>query len=159
MHRNTPLTTLEGQSQNLADFGNDVLLIVNVASQCGLTPQYAGLEALYRKYHDQGFTVLGFPCNQFGAQEPGEAEEIRSFCSARYEVTFPLFAKTEVNGPRRHPLYVELTQTADQSGQAGDISWNFEKFLVDRAGHVRRFRPQVQPDDPALVQAIERALG
>jgi glutathione peroxidase len=158
MNRALPLTTLEGEPKNLADYGNDVLLIVNVASACGKTPQYEGLEALQRKYGPQGFAVLGFPCNQFGGQEPGSAEEIREFCSARYDVTFPLFAKLRVKGEDQHPLYAELTQTPDKTGKAGDVAWNFEKFLVGRDGRVERFRSGTEPSAPELVSAIEKAL-
>jgi glutathione peroxidase len=131
---------------------------VNVASKCGLTPQYAELQALHDKYADRGFSVLGFPCNQFGAQEPGSAEEIREFCSTSYGVTFPMFEKLNVNGPNRHPLYTQLTSVADANGEAGDVQWNFEKFLVTSDGAVRRFRPKTKPSDPALTQAIEAAL-
>ncbi len=153
------LRTLEGDPCSLEDYRGEALLIVNVASKCGLTPQYAGLQALHDKYEERGFAVLGFPCNQFGGQEPGSAEEIREFCSARYGVTFPMFEKLCVNGPDRHPLYTELTAVADASGKAGDIEWNFEKFLVTPDGAVRRFRPKTKPNDPALTQAIEAALA
>jgi glutathione peroxidase len=130
-----------------------------VASKCGLTPQYAGLEQLHERYRERGFSVLGFPCNQFLEQEPGTAEEIQEFCSTTYGVTFPLFEKIEVNGDGRHPLYAELTEVPDAEGKAGDITWNFEKFLVSPAGDVvARFRPQVEPDDPQLVAAIEAQL-
>ena len=159
MNYDIHLRTLEGDPCSLEDYRGEALLIVNVASKCGLTPQYAELQALHDKYSSRGFSVLGFPCNQFGAQEPGSADEIREFCSARYGVTFPLFEKLSVNGPDRHPLYAQLTAVADGSGKAGDIEWNFEKFVVGRDGAVRRFRPQTKPNDPALVQAIETALG
>ena len=130
-----------------------------MASKCGLTPQYEGLERLQKSYGDQGFSVLGFPCNQFMGQEPGTAEEIQQFCSTTYGVTFPLFEKIDVNGEQRHPLYAELTAVPDADGEAGDITWNFEKFLVSPAGEVvGRFRPQVEPEDPALVAAIEAQL-
>jgi glutathione peroxidase len=152
------LRTLEGDPCSLEDYRNQALLIVNVASKCGLTPQYEGLQALQETYADRGFAVLGFPCNQFGAQEPGTAEDIREFCSTRYDVTFPMFEKLSVNGPDRHPLYVELTAVKDAAGKAGDIEWNFEKFLVSPDGAVRRFRPKTKPDDPALTEAIEAAL-
>jgi glutathione peroxidase len=152
------LRTLEGDPCSLEDYRGQALLIVNVASKCGLTPQYEGLQALQDTYADRGFAVLGFPCNQFGAQEPGTAEDIREFCSARYNVTFPMFEKLSVNGPDRHPLYVELTAVKDGAGKAGDIEWNFEKFLVSPDGAVRRFRPKTKPDDSALTQAIEAAL-
>ena len=130
----------------------------NVASKCGYTPQYAGLEALQEKYKDKGFSVLGFPCNQFGGQEPGTNEEIKQFCSAKYQVTFPLFDKIEVNGPNRHPLYVLLA--GESSPFPGDIKWNFNKFLIGRDGKIlRRFDSKVKPDSAELVQAVEKALG
>lgn len=154
-----PLTTLAGQPGSLGDFAGKALLVVNVASKCGLTPQYAGLEQLHERYADRGFSVVGFPCNQFGGQEPGSAEEIQEFCSATYGVTFPMFAKIEVNGPGRHPVYAELTETADADGTAGDIQWNFEKFLIAPDGRVvGRFRPRVEPTDDAVVTAIEAQL-
>jgi glutathione peroxidase len=135
------------------------LLIVNVASKCGLTPQYAGLEALHERFEDRGFAVVGFPCNQFGGQEPGSADEIAEFCSMTYGVSFPMFEKIEVNGPDRHPIYTELTATADAEGQAGDIQWNFEKFLVGPDGDViARFRPMTTPEAPELIEAIEANL-
>jgi glutathione peroxidase len=153
------LTRLDGSPDSLADFDGQALLVVNVASKCGFTPQYAGLEALYERYRDRGLTVLGFPSNQFGSQEPGSAEEIAEFCSATYGVTFPMFAKTDVNGPDRHPLFERLTETADAEGEAGDVAWNFEKFLVSPAGEVvARFRSSVAPDDPALLEAVESVL-
>lgn len=154
-----PLKTLRGERTSLAEQRGKALLIVNVASQCGLTPQYAGLERLHERYADRGFSVLGFPCNQFLGQEPGTAEEIETFCSTTYGVTFPLFEKIEVNGEGRHPLYAELTRAADDEGKAGDIQWNFEKFLVSPDGAVvRRFRPTVDPEAPEVVEAIEQAL-
>ncbi|WBB96692.1 glutathione peroxidase [Solwaraspora sp. WMMA2080] len=154
-----PLTTLAGQPGSLGDYAGKALLVVNVASKCGLTPQYAGLEQLHERYADRGFSVVGFPCNQFGGQEPGSAEEIQEFCSATYGVTFPMFAKIEVNGPGRHPVYAELTETADADGTAGDIQWNFEKFLIAPDGRVvGRFRPRVEPTDDAVVAAIEAQL-
>jgi len=153
------LRTLDGKASTLSDYRGKAVLIVNVASKCGLTPQYTGLQALHDRYASRGFSVLGFPCNQFGAQEPGTPEQISEFCSTNYGVTFPLFEKLAVNGPDRHPLYVELTQVADAAGKAGDIEWNFEKFLVTPAGDVKRFRPKTKPDDAALVSAIEGALG
>jgi glutathione peroxidase len=154
-----PLTTLSGEPTSLADHRGKALLVVNVASKCGLTPQYAGLEALHERYADRGFSVLGFPSNQFMGQEPGTSEEIATFCSTTYGVTFPLFEKTDVNGPERHPLYAELTETPDAEGQAGDVVWNFEKFLVSPEGEVvARFRPQVEPEDPTLVEAVEAQL-
>jgi len=154
-----PLTALDGSSTSLADFADRAVLIVNVASKCGLTPQYAALEQLARDYGDRGLTVLGVPCNQFMGQEPGTAEEIQAFCSTTYDVTFPLLAKTDVNGADRHPLYAELTLAADSDGRAGDVQWNFEKFLVspDRTV-VERFRPRTSPDDPAVLGAIRNIL-
>jgi len=155
----TPLTTLAGQPTTLGQLGADVLLIVNVASECGLTPQYEGLERLHERFADRGFAVVGFPCNQFGGQEPGTAEEITEFCSTNYGVTFPMMAKTEVNGPGRDVVYQELTQLADGEGQAGDVQWNFEKFLLDGSGEiVGRFRPRTVPDAPEIRAAIESAL-
>jgi len=159
MRYDIKLRTLEGDPCSLEDYRGQTLLIVNVASKCGLTPQYQQLQELQDEYQDRGFSVLGFPCNQFGAQEPGSADEIREFCSAQYGVSFPMFEKLSVNGPDRHPLYVELTATPDAAGKAGDIEWNFEKFLVTPDGAVRRFRPKTKPDDAALKQAIESALA
>lgn len=154
-----PVTALDGSSADLNDYQGKALLMVNVASKCGLTPQYAGLEKLHEEFADRGFTVLGFPCNQFMGQEPGSAEEIATFCSATYGVTFPMFAKIDVNGTERDPLYAELSQTSDADGVDGDIRWNFEKFLIGPDGSVAaRFAPQVEPEDPALVAAIEAAL-
>src|SRR4051812_24881329 len=153
------ISTLEGDDADLSDYQGKALLMVNVASKCGLTPQYEGLQKLHDQYADQGFEVLGFPCNQFMGQEPGTAEEIREFCDTSYSVTFPLFEKIDVNGAQRHPVYEVLTATADAEGEAGDVKWNFEKFLVSPDGEVvGRFRPQVQPDDDALVEAIEANL-
>jgi glutathione peroxidase len=153
------VNTLEGEAADLSEYQGKALLVVNVASKCGLTPQYEGLQALHDQYADQGFEVLGFPCNQFLGQEPGTAEEIREFCDTSYSVTFPLFEKIDVNGAQRHPVYEVLTATADSEGAAGDVMWNFEKFLVAPDGEVvARFRPQVQPDDEALVAAIEANL-
>jgi glutathione peroxidase len=150
---------LDGSPAALGDYEGKALLIVNVASQCGLTPQYTGLQQLHEEYADMGFAVLGFPCNQFGAQEPGTPDEIAEFCETSYGVSFPLFEKIEVNGEGRHPLYQELTSHADDEGEAGDIQWNFEKFLISRDGEVvRRFRPLTTPEDPALVAAIEKQL-
>ena len=153
------LKTIDGKDQSLADYEGKAVLVVNVASKCGLTPQYEGLEKLHEQYGSRGFEVLGFPCNQFMGQEPGTAEEIREFCDTNYHVQFPLFEKIDVNGAQQHPLYAELEQTADADGEAGDVKWNFEKFLVSPKGDVvGRFRPQVTPEDPALVQAIEAQL-
>ncbi len=154
-----PLHTLTGADTTLADHKGKAILLVNVASRCGLTPQYEGLERLQKRYADRGFTVIGAPCNQFGAQEPGTADEIETFCSTTYGVTFPLLEKLDVNGPTRHPLYTELTQTADAEGEAGDIQWNFEKFVIGADGSVLgRFRPRTEPEAEELVAAIEAAL-
>lgn len=151
--------TIDGQSVDLEQYRGKVVLIVNVASECGLTPQYAGLQELYEKYQDKGLVVLGFPCNQFGSQEPGTEAEIKEFCSTKYHVTFPMFSKVEVNGEGAAPLYQYLTsQDVDPVG-AGKISWNFEKFLIDRDGKlVHRFSPRTTPDAPELVKAIESEL-
>ncbi len=153
------INTLEGSPADLSEFQGKALLVVNVASKCGLTPQYEGLQKLHDEYAARGFEVLGFPCNQFMGQEPGTADEIREFCDSTYHVTFPLFEKIDVNGDQQHPIYAELEQTADADGEAGDVKWNFEKFLVAPNGAVvGRFRPQVAPEDPALVAAIEAQL-
>ncbi|GHF38848.1 glutathione peroxidase [Amycolatopsis bartoniae] len=155
-----PLRTLSGEPATLGGLGRRVLLVVNVASRCGLTPQYTGLERLQERYGDKGFSVAGFPCNQFAGQEPGTAEEIAQFCSATYGVTFPMFEKVEVNGEGRHPLYEELVRTPDAEGEAGDVQWNFEKFLVTGDGEVlARFRPRTEPGSPEVVSAIEAALA
>ena len=153
------LSTLSGTPLEEADLEGRAVLVVNVASRCGLTPQYTGLEQLQERYGERGFTVLGVPCNQFGEQEPGSAEEIQTFCSTTYGVSFPMTEKLEVNGPERHPLYTTLTATADEAGEAGDVQWNFEKFLVsaDRCS-VTRFRPTVEPESDELLSAIEAAL-
>jgi glutathione peroxidase len=154
-----PVKTLDGQDATLKDHAGEALLIVNVASKCGLTPQYEALEKIHETYKDRGFSVIGVPCNQFMGQEPGTAEEIQTFCSTTYGVTFPLLAKTEVNGPDRHPLYAELTKTPDAAGAAGDVQWNFEKFLVAPGGEVvNRFRPQTVPDAPEVIEAVEAVL-
>ena len=154
-----PLTTLDGKATSLADYADRTILLVNVASKCGLTPQYSALEKLARDYGERGLTVIGVPCNQFMGQEPGTAEEIQTFCSTTYGVTFPLLAKTDVNGDDRHPLYAELTTFADSDGKAGDIAWNFEKFVIAPGGKVvNRFRPQTEPDAPEVVAAIEAVL-
>ena len=154
-----PVSTLAGEESSLGAFAGKTLLVVNVASKCGLTPQYTALEALHERLADRGFSVVGFPCNQFGGQEPGSAEEIAEFCSATYGVTFPMFEKIEVNGPGRHPVYTELTAVPDAGGEAGDIQWNFEKFLVRPDGSVAaRFRPMTTPDDPEVLSAIEANL-
>jgi len=154
-----PIHSLRGQATSLAAFRGKAILVVNVASQCGLTPQYSALEALQEKYGQRGFTVVGFPCNQFGGQEPGTAEEIETFCSTKYGVTFPMMEKIEVNGPGRHPIYQRLTEIADAAGHDGDIRWNFEKFLISADGaQVTRFSPEITPDDPSVIAAIEAAL-
>lgn len=154
-----PIDSLDGEPGKLAEQRGNVTLIVNVASKCGLTPQYTGLQNLQNRYGDQGFSVLGVPCNQFLGQEPGTPEEIAEFCETSYGVTFPLFEKIDVNGDDRHPLYVELTQQPDAEGHTGDIRWNFEKFLVDDDGNViARFAPQVEPESDEIVSAIEGAL-
>lgn len=178
-----PLSTLDGKPSSLQQFSGKVLLIVNVASKCGFTPQYTGLEALYQRLKDRGFVVLGFPANDFGAQEPGTNQEIAAFCSTEYPVTFPLFSKISITGSGKHPLYAELIKSqptrvsngddlrshlaefAAQNGLPGpnelpELLWNFEKFLVDRHGNVvGRFASDTAPDDPRLVEAIERALA
>ena len=152
------LKDIDGQPTSLKAYKRKVLLIVNVASKCGYTPQYAGLEALQKKYKDKGFFVLGFPCNQFGGQEPGTNEQIKQFCSSKYQVTFPLFDKIEVNGPNRHPLYVALA--GKDSAFPGDIKWNFSKFLIGRDGKIlKRFESKVKPDSAELTQAIKSALA
>lgn len=157
--KDIPLTTLDGMPTTLAQLADGAALVVNVASKCGLTPQYTALEKLAQDYAARGLTVVGVPCNQFMGQEPGTAEEIQSFCSSTYGVTFPLLAKADVNGAERHPLYGELTQATDAEGQAGDIQWNFEKFLVAPDGTVtNRFRPRTEPDAPEVIAAIEAVL-
>jgi glutathione peroxidase len=165
-----PIARLDGTPATLGEItGGRPALVVNVASKCGLTPQYSALEALHERYADRGFTVVGVPCNQFGGQEPGTAEEIAEFCSATYGVSFPMTEKVEVNGEHRHPLYDELVQTpyragrdlggSDLTGTTGDIAWNFEKFVLDASGAVvARFPPGVVPDDPLVVSAVESVL-
>jgi glutathione peroxidase len=151
--------TIDGTAAPLKAYAGKALLLVNVASQCGLTPQYAGLQTLYEQYHGRGLEVLGFPCNQFGSQEPGTESQIKTFCETKFGVTFPLFSKLEVNGPGRHPLYAHLTSQATQPDGPGDIQWNFAKFLVDKQGKVvARFPPTTAPDAPELTAAIEQAL-
>ena len=153
-----PLKDIDGRAASLKPYQGRVLLIVNVASKCGYTPQYAALEALYQKYQAQGVVVLGFPCNQFGAQEPGTDAEIKQFCTSKYNVTFPMFDKLEVNGPNRHPLYVALA--GPDSPFPGDIRWNFTKFVIGRDGKIQnRFDSKVTPDSPEVTQAIEKALA
>jgi glutathione peroxidase len=156
-----PIARLDGTDATLGDItGGGPALLVNVASKCGLTPQYTALEALHEEYAGRGFTVVGVPCNQFGGQEPGSADEIAEFCSATYGVTFPMTEKVDVNGADRHPVYDELVQVADQSGKQGDVQWNFEKFLLDGSGSVvARFDPTVVPDDPRVTGAIESVLN
>ena len=176
---NTPVTTIDGKDTTLESWRGDVLLIVNVASQCGLTPQYEQLENIQQAWNGRGFNVLGFPCNQFLGQEPGSDEEIKTFCSTTYGVSFPLFSKIEVNGEHRHPLYRKLiaaapTAVAPQSSgfyermaskgrapkEPGDILWNFEKFLIGRDGQViQRFSPDMTPEDPIVLEAIKLALA
>ncbi|NYD43880.1 glutathione peroxidase [Nocardioides panaciterrulae] len=155
------IARLDGTPDSLGGLtGGGPALLVNVASKCGLTPQYTGLERLHEAYADRGFAVVGLPCNQFGGQEPGSADEIAEFCSATYGVTFPMSEKIEVNGPGRHEVYQVLVDTPDEEGRTGDVAWNFEKFLLDGDGAVvARFSPRVEPDDPRLVEAVERLLG
>ncbi len=157
----TPIARLDGTPSTVGELaGGRATLLVNVASRCGLTPQYAGLERLHEGYSDRGFTVVGLPCNQFGGQEPGSSGEIAEFCSATYGVTFPMTEKIEVNGPGRHDVYAALVETPDEKGRAGDVSWNFEKFLVAPDGEVvARFGPGVEPEDPTLVAAVEQRLA
>ncbi len=157
----SPIARLDGTPATLGEItAGRPALLVNVASQCGLTPQYSGLEQLQELYGDAGFTVVGLPCNQFYGQEPGSAEEIAEFCSTTYAVTFPMTEKIEVNGAGRHPIYARLVETPNEKGQAGDVTWNFEKFLIDAQGQVAaRFRPKVEPDDPRLVAAIQSLVA
>jgi glutathione peroxidase len=153
------LPLLDGKQAALSDYAGKVVLAVNVASRCGFTPQYKGLQVLQDRYADRGFTVLGFPCNQFFNQEPGNAAQIQAFCSLNYGVTFPLFAKLDVKGSSQHPLYALLSEFPDDNGKAGKVSWNFEKFLVGRDGHImHRFRSKVEPEDPKVVASIEALL-
>jgi glutathione peroxidase len=153
------LKTLSGDPLDGDELDGRAVLVVNVASRCGLTPQYTGLERLQERYAERGFTVLGVPCNQFGEQEPGSAEEIQTFCSTTYGVSFPMTEKVDVNGPERHPLYSTLSATADRAGEAGDVQWNFEKFLISPGGRpVARFRPTVEPESDELTAAIEAQL-
>jgi glutathione peroxidase len=153
-----PLKDIDGKDTSLKPYQGKVVLIVNVASRCGYTPQYKGLEAVYEKYKDKGLVVLGFPCNQFGSQEPGTSQEIKEFCSSKYNVTFPMFSKINVNGPDRHPLYIALA--GKDSPFPGDIKWNFSKFLVGRDGKIlNRFEPGTTPESPELTAAIDTALA
>ena len=155
-----PVHRLDGTDSSLGDFKGQTVLVVNVASKCGLTPQYTALEELQKTYGGRGFSVVGFPCNQFLGQEPGTAEEIQEFCSATYGVSFPLMEKIDVNGENQHPIYAELNQVADGDGHSGDIRWNFEKFLLDGDGNVvARYAPTTVPDAPEVVSAIEAQLG
>ncbi len=155
-----PINRLDGTAADLKEYDGKAVLVVNVASKCGLTPQYEGLERLHESLSGRGFAVLGVPCNQFGGQEPGAPEEIASFCSTTYGVTFPLTEKVDVNGADRHPLFAKLTETADSDGNAGDVKWNFEKFLVSRDGTVAgRYRSNIELEDADLVTAVEKALA
>jgi glutathione peroxidase len=155
-----PLRSLDGSATSLADHRGKAVLVVNVASRCGLTPQYEGLERLQKRYGDRGFTVVGVPCNQFGGQEPGGPDEIAEFCSSTYGVTFPMTEKVEVNGDGRHPIYDALAGTPNEKGESGDITWNFEKFVIARDGTVvARFSPGVEPHDEQLVDVIETLVG
>lgn len=156
--RSIPFADAQGATRTLQDYAGGPVLVVNVASRCGLTPQYAQLEQLQRTYGERGLTVLGFPCNQFMGQEPGSIEEILEYCATTWGATFPILDKIEVNGENAHPLYRALTQVPDAEGIAGPVEWNFEKFLVTADGTVTRFRPRTTPDDPAVVGAIEAAL-
>ena len=156
----TSISTLDGNANALSSAAGKVTLVVNVASKCGLTPQYEALEALQKNFGEKGFTVIGVPCNQFMGQEPGSPEEIATFCSSTYGISFPMTEKIDVNGENQHPLYSALTPTADAEGVNGDIRWNFEKFLVNRDGNVvARFHPKTAPDAPEVLSAIESALG
>jgi len=154
------MKTIDGKTQKLADYRGKAVLVVNVASKCGLTPQYEGLEKLHEKYAARGFAVLGFPCNQFGAQEPGSEAEIQQFCTTNFGVKFPMFSKIDVNGAGRAALYAWLTSEATAPDGPGDVKWNFAKFVLDKQGRVvARFNPMVAPDAPELVAAVEKALG
>ncbi len=155
----TPVATLDDEPSSLAAFAGKALLVVNVVSKCGLTPQYTKLEALQKQYADRGFTVVGFPCNQFGGQEPGTAEEIKTFCATKYGISFPMMEKIEVNGDGRHAIYGVLTSYTDTDGDSGDVKWNFEKFVVsaDRT-KVARFRPKTEPDDAKLIEVLEASF-
>lgn len=152
------LETIDDKGTTFGAVRQPVTLVVNVASKCGLTPQYAALEELQKKYESRGFTVLGFPCNQFMGQEPGSNEKIATYCTTTWGVTFPMFGKLKVNGKGKHPLYAELTKVQDDDGKAGNVAWNFEKFLILPDGSIQRFRPRTVPDDPAIVAAIEANL-
>ena len=156
--RDVPFLTADGQPQTLADYGDKVLLVVNVASKCGLTPQYEQLEQLQKAYGERGFTVLGFPCNQFAGQEPGSMDEILDYCAMTWGVSFPVLDKVKVNGGKAAPLYKALKKTRDAEGKRGPVIWNFEKFVLTPDGQLHRFRPNVKPDDPAIVRVIEENL-
>jgi glutathione peroxidase len=157
--RDIELTTIDGRTTSLSEYRDSVVMVVNVASKCGLTPQYEKLEQLQKQYGPQGFTVLGFPSNQFAGQEPGSSEEIQEFCSMTYGVTFPLMQKTKVNGKHRHELYKQLNDVKDDHGLAGRVMWNFEKFVIAPDGQIQRFRPTTQPDDARVIAAIESGLS
>ena len=159
--QNIPLSDIDGKATSLQAYAGKVVLLVNVASYCGNTPQYAGLEAMYEKYKDRGLVVVGVPCNDFASQEPGTAEQIKQFCDSEYHVTFPLMAKVHVKGPEQHPLYAALTsKEAAIPGATGDIDWNFAKFVIGRDGKpIKRFKSRVKPDSPDLVQTVEAALA
>ncbi|RZU65555.1 glutathione peroxidase [Microterricola gilva] len=156
--REIPLTTIDGRTTTLNELGDGAVLVVNVASKCGFTPQYAQLEALHEKYGQDGLTVVGFPCNQFAGQEPGDGEKIQDFCTINYGVTFPLFEKVKVNGRHMHPLYEALHEVPDAAGKSGRVKWNFEKFVIGADGTMTRFRSAVKPDDPTVIAAIEAGL-
>lgn len=156
--RDVPFLTADVQPQTLADYGDKVLLVVNVASKCGLTPQYEQLEQLQKSYGERGFTVLGFPCNQFAGQEPGSMDEILDYCAMTWGVSFPVLDKVKVNGGKAAPLYKALKKTRDAEGKRGPVIWNFEKFVLTPDGQLHRFRPNVKPDDPAIIAVIERNL-
>jgi glutathione peroxidase len=157
--RTIPFADAQGATRTLADYARGPVLVVNVASKCGLTPQYEQLEQLQRAYGDRGLTVIGFPCNQFMGQEPGSIDEILDYCATTWGVSFPIHDKIRVNGSHAHPLYKALKKTKDEHGLGGPVAWNFEKFLVAPDGSVTRFRPPTKPDDPAVIAAIEAALG
>lgn len=156
--RAIPFLAADGSEHTLAEFSDDVVMIVNVASKCGLTPQYEQLEQLQRDYADRGFTVLGFPCNQFLGQEPGSMEEILEYCSVTWGISFPIEDKVKVNGPGAAPLYKALKKAKDEEGKRGPVLWNFEKFVLTPGGNIHRFRPQTRPDDPSIVEVIEANL-
>lgn len=156
--REIPFTTIDGDSVTLDDYGSGTALIVNVASKCGYTRQYAQLESLYQTYKDRGLTVIGFPSNQFLNQEPGNADQIKEFCTLNFGVTFPLMEKVKVNGKRAHPLFTQLRSAPDVDGKSGRVKWNFEKFVLSPSGEITRFRSSVEPDAPAVVAAIEHGL-